>query len=137
MMKKTFTLVAVFMIMLFSKSLPAQTATGFDSLACKEWKVAAYEQDGIKYPASPDPKGDIMILYANHKMQFTEDTHSRTGVWKYDADTKILSVTDDQNKQEVKSKVISLTNEEFVLENEDGSGKLMKTYMYLVPDEMK
>ena len=105
----TFTIISI--LFLFSKIAFGQTNQNIDSLICKEWKLAYYEEGGEKFPPSKEQKNDRMIFYKDHKVKSIEAGNIQNGTWKYDEPTKTLIVVDNQTKERANLKVLKITKD--------------------------
>ncbi len=128
-------IILVILLTQFSNTALGQVSGGIDSLICKEWKLAFYEEEGEKFPPSPEYANDIMVFYPDYTVKSVETGKIQNGIWEYDPTEKLLSVVDDQTKEKAIMKVLKITKDECILEYEDPDGALLK--MYLVPTSKK
>jgi hypothetical protein len=101
----------------------------FKSMICKEWKLEFYEESGEKIPPAPDQRGDRMFFYQDNTVKSVEGKKIQQGTWTYDGVTKILTVTDNETKEKMKLKIITLTDKAWVADYKDPEGTVLRMHM--------
>ncbi len=131
-MKYAIQTLLITILMLFVRPTFAQTRDHTSRLICKEWRLVSFEEEDGKFDPSPDQIGDRMKLELDHKIEYVEISEYKTGIWRYDARTKILTITNRRTQEKKAMKVVKITNTEFVLELKDSDGGPLKMYMVAV-----
>lgn len=128
-MKQVSLIIIVSLLTLFTKTSFCQANTSIDSIICQEWKLVFYEEDGEKFPPTPEQRDSRMIFYLDHKVKSIEPGNIQNGVWKYNQANKLLSITDNESSEIANMKVLKLTKNEIILEYIDPDGIPLKLYM--------
>jgi len=127
-MKKT--KLFILTLLLFAGQLVlAQTDTNFEILISKEWKMDSYEVGEKKILPTEKQKSDRMIFYANHDVESIDSGRIDKGIWKYDSNTKTITMIDNATKTQMPFQIIKLTSSEFVVEIKNPNGAILKIYM--------
>lgn len=113
------------------KPLAAQEKadSAFKSLICKEWKLLFYEESGEKIPPAPDQRNDRMFFYQDNTAKSIEGKVIQHATWKYDEHTKILTVVDNETKEKMTLKLITLTAQVCVMDYKDPDGVVLRMHM--------
>ncbi|HEY1164037.1 MAG TPA: hypothetical protein VGE90_02695 [Chitinophaga sp.] len=110
-------------------SAQEKTDSAFKSLICKEWKLLFYEEDGEKFPPAPEQRNDRMFFYPDYKVKSIEGKKIEHATWKYNAAAKTLIVTDNETKEKMTLKLISLTAQLWVMDYKDPEGAVVRMHM--------
>jgi hypothetical protein len=110
-------------------SAQEKTDSAFKSLICKEWKLLFYEEGGEKFPPTPEQRNDRMFFYADYKAKSVEGKKIEYATWKYDDATKIMTVIDNETKEKMTLKLITLTAQVCVMDYKDPEGIVLRMHM--------
>lgn len=121
-------------VFLFLLTLPVRGQMS-SKLICKEWRLVSFEEEDGKFNPSPDQVGDRIKFQPDHNVQYIEISKLKTGVWKYESKTKMLTITNNATKEEKAMRVLKISNTELVLECKDAKGEPLKMFMAAVTEK--
>ncbi|SDG87465.1 lipocalin family protein [Chitinophaga filiformis] len=129
-MKKYFALLLVSLsgIMTQSYAQYDDPAT-FADMISKEWKLQFYGESGKKQAPSSKQQEDRMIFYKDNRVLSIENGKKETGNWQYDPSKKLLTITDNQTREQTQFQVIKLNEAQFVVGYKDPEGVLLEIHM--------
>lgn len=101
----------------------------FADMISKEWKLAFYGESGKKQVPSPKQQEDRMIFYKDNRVLSIENGKKEYGNWQYDPGKKLLTITDNQTREQTQFQVIKLNQAQFVVGYKDPEGILLEIHM--------
>jgi hypothetical protein len=105
------------------------TPAAFADMLSREWKLQYYGENGKKQPPSPQQQEDRMIFYKDNRVLSIENGKKEHGSWQYDPTKKLLTIIDNQTREQLLFQVIKLDQEGFVAGYQDPGGVLLQIHM--------
>jgi hypothetical protein len=103
--------------------------SAFADMISKEWKLEFYGDKGKKQAPSSQQQEDRMIFYKDNRVLSIENGKKEDGNWQYDPNKKLLTITDNQTREQTRFQVIKLNQAQFVLGYKDPEGVLLEIHM--------
>jgi hypothetical protein len=101
----------------------------FSDMISKEWKLQFYGETDKRQAPSPQQQEDRMIFYKDYRVLSIENGKKENGSWQYDSVKQLLTITDNQTREQLLLQVIKLDQEQFVVGYKDPAGVLLKIHM--------
>ena len=120
-----------FFILLISFSAKAQETENFEKLIINNWSLKSFEVNGQIFPPREKNKNDRMIFYSDKTAESISSDKVQKGTWSYDKISRIITVIDQNNKFDMKLKLISVTSSECVLELENPADTFVRLNMVI------
>lgn len=123
-MKNSLLLLLMFSLFAFSHGY------GQEKELCKSWKTDFYIAGGKKQLPNAEEKKNKMTFNSDYTFEGVEEGVAITGLWKFDAKKKKITLKINDFPVNLEMKIITLTENSFVWEARNADdGSFKKTYM--------